>query len=355
MSETFVSVLGTRPSFLLLKSGKGNEPFDKDSAPDNEESESDQKFDVDTARLRLESLISGEKNASRDKTNRSKATPPNRFSVTEFLSRCRDSLPPKKGDDDGQFKESWFEDDTDRAFFESLLPPRPPMSATERKRRQVEIQLLRLLEDSDDVTGQIWDLWFSERGPEYANILAQTDSLMAKPNDWKLCEQQLLELIDDPLGSADNDRPGVYFVEAINRMATLYFLQGRLQESYILCRLVLYLKPWHFGALSGIVQVAIGMGDRDEARFWAERRLPTLMSGTSFPPFPDKMVSKDTPKNPRRKEWCETAASQAQILLEKAEINTVKCLGQPEDYYSVNKSHQTVRLAEPDVEEEAWQ
>jgi len=36
-------------------------------------------------------------------------------------------------------------------------------------------------------------------------------------------------------------------------------------------------KPWHFGALSGIVLVCTALNDATGARLWAERRLPPLI------------------------------------------------------------------------------
>ena len=136
----------------------------------------------------------------------------------------------------------------------------------------------------------------------------------------------------------------MYFVEAVNRLATLYFLQGRFDDSYNLCRVVLHLKPYHIGALSGIVQVCIGRGDREEARFWAQRRLPTLASGTSFPPF-TRSTDGDggAPRNPRRKKWCNQAINDAKKLLKIAEQNTSKSLGEPEDYYFQSQKRKTNR------------
>ncbi|KAG7356844.1 hypothetical protein IV203_001531 [Nitzschia inconspicua] len=344
---------------LHLSDDNNNGSFENDSIPDDNDkiSGEDSKFNAEIVRRQLESLILSDETSGKLQDDTNDVTSERKpFSLTQFLSECRGVLSPKGGDDISRGKKPETDCDTyDSVVFESLLPPRPPMSPAERMRREREIQLLQLLEDNDDVSGDLWDLWYSERGPVFKDRLTKTDSLLANPNTWKQCEKQLLELINDPPSSSDESRPGVYFVEAINRMATLYFLQGRLKDSYALCRLVIYLKPWHFGALSGIVQVSIGLGNRNEARFWAERRLPTLLAGTSFPPFSVDIGSENVPRNPRRKEWCRIALENASMLLAQAEVNTGKQFGKPEDYYVRKGLNQTSRSMDPDEDEEAWQ
>lgn len=46
------------------------------------------------------------------------------------------------------------------------------------------------------------------------------------------------------------------------RLATLYYLQGKFKESIAMCELVLDVKPWHFGCLSGITLCYAELGDR---------------------------------------------------------------------------------------------
>lgn len=121
---------------------------------------------------------------------------------------------------------------------------------------------------------------------------------------------------------------GVYWVEPLNRLATLLYLDDRLEESYQLCLVVLHLRPYHFGALSGIVAVSTAMRDREKARRWAEKRLPSLVSSTSFPPF-----ASDGPKNPRRREWVQKAVQYAEDALRDLEDQTRRGFGKPEQYY----------------------
>jgi hypothetical protein len=289
-----------------------------DPTNDGDESSSSRQFDVETARKQLESILSS--SSSDDGTNPSSSsssssiTANNNFSLKSFLESK-----------------------------DNKLPPPPPLSSIERDRRVAEIQLLKqlLLEEGNDATAALWALWYSERGSTAQTSLKQSEQLMGDPTSWKDCERKLTALIEEY---------GIYFVEPINRLATLYYLQGRFEDSYKLCQVVIQVKPWHFGALSGIVQVCIGMGDRNAARAWAERRLPNSVTGTSFPPF-----AEDGPINPRRTEWVEKAVATAKEMLKTSETNTQKSFfGKPEDYYS-RKASDPNQVLDKDADSDAWQ
>ena len=225
--------------------------------------------------------------------------------------------------------------------FLSFLPPPPPLSTIERDRRLAEIVFLKRLEDSDEARAELWNLWYSERGSTAQSRLQQTDQLLGDPTTWADCETKLVQLIDDF---------GFYFVEPLNRLATLYFLQGKFQDSYKLCQIILKLKPWHFGALAGIVQVCLGMEDRNAARVWAEKRLPNIVTETSFSPF----SAEAQPVNPRRTEWVEEAVEKAKEMLKQAEKTTKQSLGKPEEYYNKPPSNTNQGL-DKDGEADAWQ
>lgn len=183
--------------------------------------DSSNNFDVDLARKRLETLVSG--------------TGESASSVAEG----------QKEVGDGFTLEGLLS--SDQRSVESQLPPHPPLSTIERERRRVEVKLLKQLEYSDEATSGLWELWYSERGKEAKSVINEADRLIAEedPSSWREAETMLVGLVEEF---------GIYFVEPLNRLATLYFLRGRLEESYKLCRVILKIKPWHFGAASGIVQ-----------------------------------------------------------------------------------------------------
>jgi hypothetical protein len=186
-----------------------------------------------------------------------------------------------------------------QALFLSLeersVPEAPPLTSIERERREAEIKMLLHLGHGDASLADLWTLWFQERGSKAAARLVQAEQLANNPSTWEEGEIALRVLIDSY---------GVHWVEPLNRLATLYYMQGKLKESEALCKAVLTVKPWHFGALSGIVMVYAGLHDVDEARQWAAHRLP------SFAP---------TGSNRRREQWVQKAVREAQDSLLAAE------------------------------------
>jgi tetratricopeptide (TPR) repeat protein len=191
------------------------------------------------------------------------------------------------------------------------LPHRPPFTSIERERRLSEIKLLKNLLDADkndDAVTDLWSLWFSERGSKAESMLQEADELMSSGNvrSQLTAEKLLRSLIEDY---------GVYFSEPLNRLATLYYQQGRLEEALALNKIVLTVKPWHFGALSHIVMVYEAMGDSMNARAWARFRLPAFSRVGS---------------NKRRENWVERAVMDASRLYEQGEMSNAMTFGEPD-------------------------
>ena len=63
------------------------------------------------------------------------------------------------------------------------------------------------------------------------------------------------------------------FTEAWNKRATAYYLAGRYSESIADCKQVLERNPRHFGALSGLGQIYLALGDDERALAWFRRAL----------------------------------------------------------------------------------
>lgn len=145
--------------------------------------------------------------------------------------------------------------------------PQSPLTAIARERRLKEITLLSTLTQSDDAVSELWALWIAEKGPAAATLLLRAEQLMSVES-YDEAESLLWTLVH---------QYGVHWAEPVNRLATLKYMQGRLEESKKLCEMVLQVKPWHFGALSGIVLVCTAMNDATGARLWAARRLPPLI------------------------------------------------------------------------------
>lgn len=288
-----------------------------------DKSNEDGNFDVDAARKQLETLVfrDGKDALSGEKREEETKVLADDYSlITALLPTISLDVHP-----DGDAKSHANISDKKDSNNTIGLPSPPPLSTIERDRRLAEIHLLDVLRDGDDATDSLWELWYSERGKTAKSQLEKADKLMTSPSTHKECEEILKELINTH---------GVYFVEPLNRLATLWYIQGKYEDSHKLCRIIYQIKPYHFGMLAGIVACCIALRDRSGARIWAEKRLPKCAASTSFPPFvPDESVN-----NPRRTEWVNSAVLEAKKRLQQAEKETKRGLGKPENYYFIPPS-----------------
>ncbi len=209
----------------------------------------------------------------------------------------------------------------------------PPLTTIMRERREAEIQLLESLQYGDAGMSDLWSLWFAERGPEAATKLLEIEALCSKGEDfWSEAEDKLLQIIKEY---------GPYWAEPVNRLATLYYMQGRMEESKALCEVVLTLKPWHVGALSGIVLVCAGLGDVGGARMWADRRLPPLQP--------------DNTTGGRRTKWVKIFVAEAKAKLGRAEKDTFRPNKKEDEQEKIMRNQSKNTGLDRDFEEEAWQ
>lgn len=279
--------------------------------------EADGSFDVETARLRLEGLVSAEggvPNSPEEIMGRKLQHNPSLQNVWSFKDHDNDDdgVCLSKTTISGGASIASSQDMCDvleRPPLNFVLPSRPPLTAIERERRFAEIELLKHLREGDDnVIADLWSLWFSERGPQAESILKEVNDLMVGGDvgDMIRAERMLLSLIE---------QYGVYFAEPANRLATLYFSQGRLEEALFLNKVVLAVKPWHIEALSHIVMVYDALGDSISARAWAGFRLPT----------PTRISS-----NKRQARWAQRAVLDAIRLYEQGEMTNAISFGEPD-------------------------
>ena len=335
--------VGAASHYLLLQLDMARKR-NTDKNNDNEEDDNDDEssFDADAARQKLESLLlkgqQSQQQQQQQDDEAAEATSDSAVCTVQDLLRAVVDYNNNNHNDDNE-------------SINKLPVPPPPLTATDRDRRLVEIQLLQQLldPDYDDATSSLlWNLWYNERGPTAQRILVQCDQLLGSNSSgdvmaaWNECERLLTSMIA---------QYGPYFTEPINRLATLYYLQGRYQESYQLCRVVLHTKPWHFGALSGIVLVLQQLGDHEKARYWAERRLPSAVvtdGGGSGAP---------KKKSSQRSEWVTRALANAQESLQQAEKRTQEFfLGKPESYYDKKKQKETLTNIDDNEDGgDAWQ
>jgi len=216
----------------------------------------------------------------------------------------------------------------------SVLPGCPPLTATEREKRKTEINLLkRLIRSDDNVLDELHGFWFHEKGDRAAAMLEKADTLIGQgPEGWSDAEEILRYLVDDY---------GVYWTEPINCLATLFYLQGKYEESKVLYTWVLSMKPWHCGALSGIVRVYEAKKDVEMARDWAVNRLPRFSSDGI---------------NRRRMVWVLKALIRAFESLFRAEERSYAIFGEwDEEEDSVEEPYFGIHYDDDYGDDNAWQ
>ena len=179
-------------------------------------------------------------------------------------------------------------------------------------------------QDKDAALSDLQHLWSSERGSKAAQSLELATELVtsSQPCDWDRAEGILRSLIADH---------GPTFGEPWHLLATLFVLQGRYVEALPLYQTLLHHKPWHVGALSGIVRAYEGLGDVQRAREWAAFRLPKASHIN------------------RRQQWVERALQDIDSKLQEAEQANLEAFGRVDAHVDV------IEDREFPLEDDAWQ
>jgi hypothetical protein len=317
----------------------------------------DKDFDVEAARRQLESLLELglSSSSSAAAAVSSSSSPPEKERGVIISNSVSSSDHPIEHDPLAEILASVPASTATATATPDALRSKAVLTSIDRARRTAEIELLSQLcgepepepgrggrhdrdyepqrRDEIDrhherVVSELWDLWYHERGPKAASRLLKAERLVAEgAHKWDAAEAILKDLVQEF---------GVTWAEPLNRLATLYFLQRKLRLAERLCLAVLALKPWHVGALSGIVLVYEGLQETETATMWAARRLaPYSHSGS----------------NKRRVAWVERAVSTSERLLLEAERRVARAFGEPDDH-ATRKSH---REHQPGNLNDAWQ
>ena len=202
------------------------------------------------------------------------------------------------------------------------------MTAYEISIREQEIELLEELKDGDDDISKhkFRDLWYGEKGDDTYDTMIQIWKDMGHPNTWSIAEEKLLKLVkDEPT-----------YIQPFALLSKLYCLQGKFDDSKIICEAILKIKPYHFmvietmiancygsiaskgqqqgdekdGGAAADTGTVVAVDDEIQMQLWLMKRLP--------PPQPSAL----------RIEWVKRAVSAATLLLEEAkERNEPKSSG----------------------------
>lgn len=253
---------------------------------------------------------------------------------------------------------------------ETLDKGRSILTTSRKQRLEREIQLLKMLDpehpgwepgnasgdldlqNQEFVMSELWKLWYGERGPLNEKKLHDIEAMLADSSLWVKAENAYLTLIREHCstdGSIDNlDLSN--WVEPANRLATLLYLMGRLKESKQWCERILLAKPWHLGALSGVVMVCMKMGDRSGIMKYSVMGMPNLS---------DQMRD-------ARKDWVQKNVELAEKNLSRLEKMNMEAYGDPDtivvdsidkDSTDENTATETDQLTGDDMggEDTAWQ
>lgn len=141
-------------------------------------------------------------------------------------------------------------------------------SAAARYRRQLELELLRRLEDSDSPVNELVHLWTYATTAENGQIL---DEMSHVCSPGMLAERRQLETMIA-------NHPD--WVEPRVRLAVLLFYKGLTDESYGVAQVAFEKQPYHFELVPILVLNCLRRNDLAQAVRWARRGLPTLRGTT---------------------------------------------------------------------------
>ena len=156
--------------------------------------------------------------------------------------------------------------DSSSGLYESLRKRRLLLSARQdaaTRERELISGLAEAWPAHERAQAGLWQHWFAEEGEVARDALQR-----AEGNAPVLTE--LMDEFPD-------------WAEPANRLATLRYMEGDFEESVQLCLRVLRMKPWHFGAASGIVMCYARLAEASpeqrssnvaEAKRWAADAMP---------------------------------------------------------------------------------
>jgi tetratricopeptide (TPR) repeat protein len=133
-----------------------------------------------------------------------------------------------------------------------------------------QLKVAQTPQEANDLTAQIWNIWFSPDVPALAERMSKA-SVTMQAGDFPGALAQFTSIV--------TDYPD--YAEGWNQRATLYFVMGNLDASLADIEKVLALEPRHFGALSGRVMIYLKQGKRGDA-------LKDMIAALAIDPYLDE-------------------------------------------------------------------
>lgn len=171
------------------------------------------------------------------------------------------------------------------------------LTSTGRSFRELEIELLQSLENSDDALDELVHLWTTEKDK---NAAAAMLHMQKQCSEGLVAEEAMLEEMTRRF-------PG--WAEPHSRLAMLLFHQGveQLDRAAAMAERAIHLKPWHFEALQLLVVLNHCLKDPKKAMRYRRLSLPPLNAKND---------------NRMRKKWVSDAMKAATQLWGEAEYTT---------------------------------
>jgi hypothetical protein len=195
------------------------------------------------------------------------------------------------------------------------ISQQPILTTGGRRRRQLEMDLVASLSDSDDAADELVNLWMHETGDRQAAAVMAAMQEECSPGLVRE-ERDLLAMIAEYPSWA----------EPRLRLAFVYYFQERFEESTNMAKKAVICKPWHFEASRLLVvlsgqQIMLGRKSTPQALLEAHEQAlptlkPTLSDGESYADRSKRVVLK------RRKAWVEQALDDAAHQWKEAEKAT---------------------------------
>jgi hypothetical protein len=197
----------------------------------------------------------------------------------------------------------------------SSISQQPILTTGGRRRRQLEMDLVASLSDSDDAADELVNLWMHETGDRQAAAVMAAMQEACSPGLVRE-EKDLLAMIADYPSWA----------EPRLRLAFVYYFQERFEDSTTMAKKAVECKPWHFEASRLLVvlcgqQIMLGRKNTPQALLEAHQHAlptlkPTLSDGESYAGRSGKVVLK------RRRAWVDQALDDAAQQWKEAEKTT---------------------------------
>jgi hypothetical protein len=181
------------------------------------------------------------------------------------------------------------------------------LTSSSLRRKQIEIELLQSLGENDDAIDELMSLWIHAECPQNklgAQLIRTFEQHCSAGGHAE--EKALRQIIQ---------QSRMEWIEPMNRLAFLLYLQKQYKECQIWLNHVLQEKPWHFEAIQLQVLLLLTTSQMNQkstktskipsaALTWARKGLPPMH------------------QTKRRQRWVQQAVQQAQFSLQQCIIET---------------------------------